>query len=110
MVSSSPAEWVCGHLERLGLVDRFALVVTREDTQRAKPAPDLYLVALDRLGLAADAALVVEDAANGVVAARAAGLDVVVVPNPVTAAQRHDGAEVLPDAVALWSHVQSRLA
>ena len=110
VVSSSPAEWVCGHLDRLGLVDRFELIVTREDAERAKPHPDLYLVALERLGLAPGDALVVEDAANGVVAARAAGVEVVVVPNPVTVAQRHDGVVVLPDAEALWEHVRERLA
>jgi beta-phosphoglucomutase-like phosphatase (HAD superfamily) len=110
VVSSSPAEWVCGHLERLGLVERFELIVTREDALRAKPHPDLYLVALERLGLPAEAALVVEDAANGVAAAHAAGLEAVVVPNPVTVRQRHDGVPVLPDATALWAHVQQRLA
>lgn len=110
VVSSSPAEWVCGHLGRLGLLDRFELVVTREDAERAKPHPDLYLVALDRLGLAPADALVVEDAVNGVLAARAAGLEAVVLPNPVTAAQVHVGVEVLADAAALWAHVQQRLA
>jgi HAD superfamily hydrolase (TIGR01509 family) len=109
VVSSSPAEWVCGHLERLGLVERFELIVTREDALRAKPHPDLYLVALERLGLPAEAALVVEDAANGVAAAHAAGLEAVAVPNRVTVRQRHDGVTVLPDATALWAHVQQRL-
>jgi putative hydrolase of the HAD superfamily len=109
VVSSSPAEWVCGHLSRLGIVDRFELVVTREDAARAKPHPDLYLVALERLGLRAHEALVVEDAANGVLAARAAGVEAVVVPNPVTARQRHDDVTVLPDATALWANVEQRL-
>jgi beta-phosphoglucomutase-like phosphatase (HAD superfamily) len=109
VVSSSPAEWVRGHLGRLGLLDRFELVITREDAARAKPHPDLYLVALDRLGLPAEQALVVEDAVNGAAAAHAAGLEAVVVPNPVTVRQQHGHVTVLPDARVLWAHVQQRL-
>lgn len=89
IVSSSPLWWVGGHLERLGVLDLFDPVVTREDAERAKPHPDLYLVALARLGLPAAQVLVVEDSVNGALAARAAGLPVVVVPNPVTARQEH---------------------
>jgi putative hydrolase of the HAD superfamily len=107
VVSSSPAWWVRGHLERLGLLDRFAFVVTREDAALAKPAPDLYLVALERLGLPPDEVLVVEDSVNGVLAAHAAGLRAVAVPNPVTARQAHV-AEVLEPG-ALWQHVQRLL-
>jgi HAD superfamily hydrolase (TIGR01509 family) len=109
VVSSSPAAWVRGHLSRLRALDRFELVLTREDAARAKPAPDLYLAALDRLALRPDQALVVEDATNGVLAAHAAGLEAVVVPNPVTARQRHMEVPVLPDATALWAHVEQRL-
>ena len=103
IVSSSPAWWVRGHLERLGLLDRFSLVVTREDAVRAKPDPDLYLVALERLGLPPEEVLVVEDSVNGVLAARAAGLNAVVVPNPVTARQAHV-VEVL-EPTALWDRI-----
>ncbi|MCW2776466.1 MAG: HAD-superfamily hydrolase, subfamily variant 3 [Frankiales bacterium] len=85
VVSSSPRSWVVPHLERLGLLGALELVVTREDAPRPKPAPDLYLEALRRLGV--DAAVAVEDSANGVTAAKAAGLPVVAVPGPVTAGQ-----------------------
>jgi HAD superfamily hydrolase (TIGR01509 family) len=107
VVSSSPAEWVCGHLQRLGLLDRFAFVVTREDAERGKPHPDLYLVALDRLGLPPEQVLVVEDSVNGVLAGHAAGLRAVALPNPVTARQAHV-VEVLEPA-ALWDHVARTL-
>ncbi|MCW2613827.1 MAG: putative haloacid dehalogenase-like hydrolase [Frankiales bacterium] len=108
VVSSSPLWWVGGHLTRLGLQDRFELVVTREDAERAKPHPDLYLVALERLGLAPEQALVVEDSVNGAAAATAAGLDVVVVPNAVTVRQAHVVPSLAP--TSLWAHVEGLLA
>jgi HAD superfamily hydrolase (TIGR01509 family) len=88
VVSSSPASWVLPHLDRLGWLGRFEAVVTREDAARAKPHPDLYLMALARLGLTPEGVVVVEDSANGVAAAVAAGLPCVAMPNPVTA--HHD--------------------
>ncbi len=66
-------------LDRLGIADLFAVIVTAEDYLRAKPAPDPFLAAARRLGLSAEACLVVEDTAPGVAAARAAGMRVVAV-------------------------------
>lgn len=97
VVSSSPRRWVAGHLERLGLLDRLETVVTREDAPRAKPAPDLYLEALRRLG--APRAVAVEDSANGAAAARAAGLPVLAVPGPVTAGQDLAHADLRVDSL-----------
>ena len=107
VVSSSPEHWVHGHLERLGLLERFAFTVTREDAERAKPHPDLYLVALERLGLPPQHVLVVEDSVNGVAAAHAAGMSAVAVPNAVTRAQPH--AVTVLETVALWAHLEQLL-
>lgn len=89
IVSSSSASWVVGHLQRLGLRDRFAQVVTRDDVDgdaaRTKPAPDLYLLAAKRLGVGPDTCVVFEDSPNGVAAAVAAGMAVIAVPGPMTA-------------------------
>lgn len=87
VVSSSPRDWVVGHLKRLQILDRFDAVITREDAARGKPHPDLYLTALARLGVASSQVVVVEDSYSGVAAAVAAGLAVIAVPNPVTADQ-----------------------
>lgn len=81
VVSSSRAQWVCRHLARLGLHDRFAFVVTGEDAPFHKPAPHLYRVALSRAGVDATAALAVEDSAVGVRAAKAAGIACLAVPH-----------------------------
>jgi HAD superfamily hydrolase (TIGR01509 family) len=88
VASSSHAEWVDGHLTRLGLRPRFSAVVTRDDVggddRRTKPAPDLFLAAADALGVAPAACVVLEDSPNGVAAGRAAGMTVVAVPGPMT--------------------------
>ena len=100
VVSSSPYAWVGGHLERLGLLARVATVVTRGDAPRPKPAPDLYLEALRRLGAAPRDAVAIEDSAPGVAAARAAAVRVVAVPNEITAGQDFSGADVVLDTLA----------
>ncbi len=62
----------------------FAIVVVGDDPRisRGKPAPDIFLVAAEALGARPDRCLVVEDAPAGVAAARAAGMQVVAVPDP----------------------------
>ena len=68
-------------LERSGLEGCFRAVVSSEEVPRGKPAPDVYLAALDALGVDARNAVAVEDSANGIRAAVAAGTWVVAVPN-----------------------------
>ena len=66
--------WVAPLLARLFDTDLFAAVVTGDDVEHLKPAPDLYLRALGKLGVRATDALAIEDAPNGLASARAAGL------------------------------------
>lgn len=61
-------------LERIGLSDTFDTVVTGADVTHSKPAPDIFLLAAERLGIPAEACLVVEDAPAGIQAAKAAGM------------------------------------
>jgi beta-phosphoglucomutase-like phosphatase (HAD superfamily) len=63
-------------LEALGLSAEFAAVVAREDAPRGKPAPDLYTEAARRLDVPPGRCLAVDDAPDGVTAARAAGMHV----------------------------------
>lgn len=67
---------------RIHLRDYFETVVTVEDVARIKPDPEGYCVALGRLGIAPSEALVVEDSRVGVTAARAAGIEPLVVREP----------------------------
>lgn len=86
IASSSRHDWVEGHGGRLGIVDCFDRIICADDVApgRTKPNPDLFLLALDRLEVRNDEAIVFEDSPNGVKAARSAGIFVVAVPNQVT--------------------------
>jgi HAD superfamily hydrolase (TIGR01509 family) len=86
IVSSSSRWWVEGHLRRLGLVSRFDCIITSDAVglHRTKPHPDLYLKALEVLGVSAAQAIAFEDSPHGLQAARAAGIFAVAVPNPST--------------------------
>ncbi|MGV8049240.1 MAG: HAD family hydrolase [Anaerolineaceae bacterium] len=95
--SSSPRNWVFGHLTRLGLLESFQTVVTFDDVSASKPSPEIFLKALESLGVLPERALVLEDSHNGVLAANRAGIRVVAVPNQVTEGQDFSGAiEVIP--------------
>ncbi|MES2921147.1 MAG: HAD family phosphatase [Verrucomicrobiota bacterium] len=85
VVSSSSHHWVDGWLEKLEFAHHFETVVCRGDAPQIKPAPDLYLEAAKRLGLQPAECLVIEDSLNGMIAAKAAGMTVWIVPNRVTA-------------------------
>lgn len=97
VASSSPRSWVGGHLDRLGVLDRFATLATVDRTGIGKPAPDLYLLACADLGVDPSAAVALEDAAPGIASARAAGLVVVAVPSAIT---RHTDLSAADHTVA----------
>ncbi|EFC81042.1 HAD family phosphatase [Parafrankia sp. EUN1f] len=81
LASSSPRALIDLVLDRSGLVRYFRETVSSEEVARGKPAPDVYLEAVRRLGVPAGAAVAVEDSENGLRAAAAAGLAVVAIPN-----------------------------
>jgi len=82
VASSSPPSLIRAVLETARVADRFRALVSSEEVPRGKPAPDVYLEAAARLGVDPARALAVEDSANGLRAAAAAGMTVVAVPNP----------------------------
>jgi HAD superfamily hydrolase (TIGR01509 family) len=92
--SSSTPRWVVGHLERLGLLSLFDHIQCRDRPElRAKPAPDLYVAACAGLGVRPAEAIAFEDSRNGMLAAQAAGMRCVVVPNELTVAMDLAGAD-----------------
>jgi HAD superfamily hydrolase (TIGR01509 family) len=88
IASSASARWVLSSAERVGVRDRFSTIVTADDVDRRKPAPDVYLEALRRLGAKPERSIAIEDSAPGIAAARAAGMKTVAIPHWLT--ERHD--------------------
>ena len=96
IASSSPHSWVDTHAKRLGIFDYFDVILCEDEVGigRTKPNPDLFLLALKRLQVQKNEALVLEDSPNGVKAANQAGIFVVAVPNQVTSLLKIDGANL----------------
>jgi HAD superfamily hydrolase (TIGR01509 family) len=82
IASSSNPELIDVVVAAAGLAGLFAVRVSSQEVARGKPAPDVYLEAARRLGLAALHCGAVEDSQNGIRSAKAAGMRVVAIPNP----------------------------
>ena len=102
IASSSDRPWVDSTPGGSASSDYFDQVVTREDVGpgRTKPNPDLFLTALDRLGVPKEAAIVFEDSPNGVRAANRAGIFVVAVPNELTSTLSLDEADLILNSLS----------
>jgi HAD superfamily hydrolase (TIGR01509 family) len=93
VASSSNKPLIASVLEHAGIADAFEAVVSSEEVARGKPAPDVYVEAMRRLGSEPSRTAAVEDSSNGIRAAHAAGMRVIALPN------RH--YPPAPDALAL---------
>lgn len=93
LASSSDKEWVRGHLSNLGLLDYFDCILTSDDVEYVKPSPELYIKAVNCLGLKPDECIAFEDSVNGMTAAKAAGLTCFIVPNFVTSHMTFNGMD-----------------
>jgi HAD superfamily hydrolase (TIGR01509 family) len=81
LVSNSARELVDLAVDTAGVRELFDVVLTREDVEHGKPAPDLYLAACERLAVEPAGAAGLEDTATGVAAVKAAGLLAIGVPS-----------------------------
>ena len=81
VASSSNRELIDAVLRSLELERCFRVTVSSEEVARGKPAPDVYLEASRRLGVAPERCVAVEDSASGIRAAHAAGMRVIAYPN-----------------------------
>lgn len=80
VASGSDAEIVRQGLEAIGILDLFQTIITPVDVATGKPAPDMFLLAAERLGVKPEGCLVFEDGLLGIQAADAAGMAHVFVP------------------------------
>lgn len=102
IASSSPLDWITGHLQRFGVDHLFPVKATRDDVgkERTKPHPDLFLLAADRLGVDPANCVVLEDSEPGVTAANAAGCVTVGVPAGMTEHLAFEHADLVVRSVA----------
>lgn len=103
LVTSSTRKTAEHYLTLGGIRDRFELLITRDDVVHSKPAPDLYLLAAERIGALPAACVAVEDSSVGIAAAFAAGTIPIMVPDMLapTTETRGQCAAVLPDLIAV---------
>lgn len=99
LASSSYRDAVDGVIHGLGIAGYFETVVSGLDVARVKPAPDIFLKAADRLGVVPAECVVLEDAEKGVLAAQAAGMRCVAIPNGYT--RDHDFSQATLVCVSL---------
>ncbi|QCR30970.1 HAD family phosphatase [Lysinibacillus sp. SGAir0095] len=84
LASSSERAWINKFVNLHGIEDYFECYCTAETVQRVKPDPELYLQALENLGVKPSEAIAIEDSPNGARAAVAAGIPTVVIKNDIT--------------------------
>ena len=96
LASSSPLVLIQGVVEKLGLVGQFELSVSADSEAFGKPHPAVYLTCAARLGLPPTECVALEDSVNGLVAAKAARMRVIAVPE---AGHTQDARFCLADAV-----------
>jgi HAD superfamily hydrolase (TIGR01509 family) len=82
LASSSNRELIDLVLELSALAQYFRVTVSSEEVAHGKPAPDVYLEAARRLGVAPEGCAAIEDSENGIKSAKGAGMRVLAIPNP----------------------------
>jgi beta-phosphoglucomutase-like phosphatase (HAD superfamily) len=75
----------------------FDVICAGDSVPNKKPAPDVYLLALEHLGLPGDRCIAIEDSRNGLLSARAAGIETIVTPSVYTQGESFDEAALVVD-------------
>ena len=106
VATSGERRYVETVMRELELEGQWDALVVAQDVTRGKPAPDVYLLAAQRLQLAPSQCLVLEDAPNGIAAAKAAGMTCIAIPNKDTRALDLSAADaVMPSLLAVRDHL-----
>ena len=82
VASSSPTALIEHVMVEAGIRDRFEVIVSADEVGKGKPAPDVFLMTAEKLGIPPESCAVFEDSSAGILAARAAGMLIIAVPNP----------------------------
>lgn len=100
LASSSPSQWIDSNLHRLGILHYFDCIFTKDDVEKIKPNPEIFIKTAACLGLSTSQILVFEDSSNGIAAAKSAGLTTIAIPNQVTKGLDFSQAEMILDSLA----------
>jgi putative hydrolase of the HAD superfamily len=87
------------NLTRLGIIKYFDFIIAGDEVKRAKPDPEIFLKAASGLGLKPEECVVIEDAIQGITAAKSAGIKVISIPDPMTKHQDHHIADLRLDSI-----------
>jgi beta-phosphoglucomutase-like phosphatase (HAD superfamily) len=100
LASSSPLAEIRAVVRALGLGPDLSAIASGEEVRQPKPAPDVYLLAIERLGVGDAGVVAIEDSASGVAAASAAGLACVAVSTALTRGHDHGPAALTISSLA----------
>ncbi|MFA6215813.1 MAG: HAD family phosphatase, partial [Patescibacteria group bacterium] len=95
LASSGTKEYINLVLEKFSLQKYFDIIITGDDVKLGKPDPETYLVACQKLNLTPNQCLVLEDATNGIKAAKTAGCKCLAIKNPYTPPQDLTNADAV---------------
>ena len=85
IASSSDKNWITKHLINYNILDKFLIIISKDDVSQIKPAPEIYLKALKALKVTnPNEALAFEDSPIGILAAKSAGIKCLAFPNNLT--------------------------
>ncbi len=93
--TGAPQEFLDIAVDKLGIRDKFDVLLASDDIRRGKPDPEIFLKTCERLGVAPGKAIVLEDSENGVIAGKRAGSTVIAVPSEHTRGQDFSQADFI---------------
>lgn len=99
IASSSPRSWLDHFLAPHGLGHFFEVIVTGDTVNQVKPSPDVFLSAIEQMGIDKHKTLVLEDSRNGLLAAKSAGLRCVIIPSTLTRGMDFNEADLIVDSL-----------
>lgn len=100
IASSSPRDFIDVVISKFKLRDYFTYIISGEEVENGKPAPDIYLEAAKKLRLSPDDCIVIEDSRNGVIAAKTAGMKCIGFKNVNSGNQDLSKADIIIDSIA----------
>lgn len=95
IASSGVKEYIDMVLDKFKIRKYFDAIITGDDVKKGKPDPETYALACEKLGLKSEECVVLEDAANGVKAAKGAGCKCIAIVNTHTPVQDHAEADII---------------